>query len=110
MISVPKALCAALAAALLAAAAPATAGETFPPEQVARGKKVYKETCRICHGADMVTSGGVAFDLRKFPEGQRDRFVNSVMNGKNNRMPPWKDVLSQDEIDSLYAYVMGSKT
>ena len=94
--------------ALAGNAAPAAAKETFDPAQVQRGKKLYSQVCRQCHGANMVNMGGGSFDLRKFPEGQRDRFINSVTNGKNN-MPPHGSVLSQEEIGDLYAYVMGSK-
>ena len=94
--------------ALAGNTAPAVAKETFDPAQVDRGKKLYSQICRQCHGANMVNMGGGSFDLRKFPEGQRDRFMNSVTNGKNN-MPPHGSVLSQEEIGDLYAYVMGSK-
>ena len=93
---------------LAGAASPVLASETFDPAQVAQGKKLYAAICRQCHGANMVNMGGGSFDLRKFPEGQRDRFVTSVTKGKNN-MPPHGDVLSQEEIGTLYAYVMGSK-
>ena len=99
---------AALAFTVAGAALPAHATETFDPAQIAQGKKLFAQVCRSCHGANMVSTGGGSFDLRKFPEGQRDRFMNSVTKGKNN-MPPHGDVLSQDEIGNLYAYVMGSK-
>lgn len=95
-------------AGLVLVAAPASATETFDPAQIARGKKLFAQICAHCHGANMVNTGGGSFDLRKFPEGQRDRFMTSVTKGKNN-MPPHGDVLSQDEIGDLYAYVMGSK-
>jgi mono/diheme cytochrome c family protein len=45
-----------------------------------------------------------AFDLRKFPRNQYDRFVNSVTRGKN-QMPPWGDMLKPGEIEALWAYV-----
>jgi cytochrome c55X len=28
-----------------------------------------------------------------------------VKDGKNNKMPPWRDSLSDDDIDDLWAYV-----
>lgn len=93
---------------LAGAASPVLAAETFDPAQIAQGKKLYASICRQCHGANMVNMGGGSFDLRKFPEGQRDRFITSVVKGKNN-MPPHGDVLSQEEIATLYAYVMGSR-
>ena len=52
----------------------------------------------------MVNPGNGSFDLRKFPHDDRTRFFNSVRNGKNS-MPPWKDILRPDEIESVWAYV-----
>lgn len=75
----------------------------------AHGQELYAHHCSHCHGFNMVNSGAIAFDLRKFPHDDKNRFVNSVTNGKNNRMPPWGDLLSKDEIDSLWAYVSSYK-
>ena len=52
----------------------------------------------------MVNAGVVTYDLRRFPLDQRDRFLNSVTNGKGN-MPSFKGALSESEIESLWAYV-----
>ena len=50
-----------------------------------------------------------AFDLRKFPAREHDRFVRSVKSGKN-QMPPWGDLLKSDDIEALWSYVvMGEK-
>ena len=51
------------------------------------------------------SAGTVTYDLRSFPRDAKDRFLESVVNGKNNRMPPWGDVLSLDEIEAVWAYV-----
>jgi alcohol dehydrogenase (cytochrome c) len=53
----------------------------------------------------MLTSGTVAFDLRKFPRNDKARFLNSVTNGKGG-MPPWKGMLSEEQIDQLWEYVL----
>jgi cytochrome c55X len=76
------------------------------PAQIAKGKALYSTNCLHCHGFNMVTPGTVAFDLREFPHDDKARFVSSVTHGKNNRMPPWGDILKPDEIDSLWAYVL----
>ena len=58
----------------------------------------------------MVNPGTSSFDLRKFPQDDRARFVESVMHGKNT-MPAWGDILTPDEIEALWAYVRtGGKT
>lgn len=75
----------------------------FTPERIEKGRVMYKQLCLRCHGPEMV-GGNNAFDLRTFPLDQRDRFFNSVTNGKR-AMPPWKGILSDDEISLLWSYV-----
>lgn len=67
------------------------------------GETVYNNFCQTCHG-DRLVNTGQTFDLRRLTAGDRARFENSVRNGKN-QMPPWKDVLSDEEIGQLWAYV-----
>ena len=69
------------------------------------GRALYSGQCARCHGANMVNNGLVGFDLRKFPKEDRERFVNSVREGKPPNMPPWGDVFSDHEIEALWAYV-----
>jgi mono/diheme cytochrome c family protein len=74
-----------------------------------KGKATYAEKCSHCHGFGMVSAGTVAPDLRKFPHDQA-RFFTTVKLGKNNRMPPWGDLLGDDQIESLWAYVSSKRT
>ncbi len=99
-------LLAAAAFALPAHANDAAAGDRpaeFTPERIEKGKLMYKQLCLRCYGPEMV-AGNNAFDLRTFPLDDRARFFNSVTNGKR-AMPPWKGILSEDEIGILWAYV-----
>jgi mono/diheme cytochrome c family protein len=75
------------------------------PQQIDAGREVYAEFCAMCHGRDMVNVGGFAFDLRKFPKDDVARFRNSVLNGKNQGMPAWRDKLSDDDLTVLWAYI-----
>ena len=99
-------------AALFVATTSSFAAEVSPqaaandPAQIAKGKTLYGTNCIHCHGINMVTPGTVAFDLREFPHDDKARFVNSVTHGKNNRMPPWGDILKPEDIDNLWAYVL----
>jgi mono/diheme cytochrome c family protein len=97
-------LAALLAATALFWLAPARADEPTA-EQVDQGREVYEEFCAMCHGRDLVNSGGFAFDLRTFPKADFDRFRNSVLNGKGQGMPAWRDKLSDDDLSLLWAYV-----
>jgi cytochrome c55X len=85
--------------------APATV-EGPDPQLAVQGKSLYAERCSHCHGFNMVNPGNYSYDLRQFPHGSKDRFVNSVLNGKNGRMPPWRGAITADEIDAIWAYVL----
>jgi mono/diheme cytochrome c family protein len=83
-------------------AAPANAQ---PSPTAEAGAAAYGLRCSPCHGVDLKnTSGGQVFDLRKLRPDERERFVNSVISGKDN-MPSWYGILSADEIDAIWAYI-----
>ena len=67
------------------------------------GENVYNTNCQICHGEQLANTGQT-FDLRRLKDNERARFDNSVRNGKN-QMPPWKGVLTDEEIDQLWHYI-----
>ena len=73
-----------------------------------KGKALFAEHCSHCHGFNMVNAGTITPDLRKFPD-DRPRFVTTVKNGKNNRMPPWGDILNDDQIAGLWAYISSQR-
>jgi mono/diheme cytochrome c family protein len=96
------------AAAALWCATAAAQDQSFAPQQIAAGAEIFARNCSPCHGPRMQDPES-AFDLRKFPPGEHDRFVRSVTNGKN-QMPPWGDLLKSDDIEAVWAYVtMGEK-
>ena len=72
--------------------------------KIAKGKALYAHNCSHCHGFNMVSPGTVAPDLRQFPD-DKARFVHTVTEGKNGRMPPWGDLLSREDIDDLWGYM-----
>jgi mono/diheme cytochrome c family protein len=72
--------------------------------QIDQGKITFAQKCSHCHGPNMVNPGTVTPDLRRFPD-DRERFFTTVKQGKNGRMPPWGDLLSDDQIADLWAYM-----
>ena len=86
----------------LAAAAPAS-GQAASPEQVEAGRKLYVASCERCHGINLATSG-IGFDLRSFPQHDKERFVRSVTDGLR-AMPAWGATLKPAQIDLLWAYI-----
>ena len=80
------------------------AAAPFTAEAVEKGREQFHRTCAQCHGRNMVNSGTTVYDLRKFPTEQRERFYNSVTNGKGN-MPSFKGALEPGAIELLWNYV-----
>jgi mono/diheme cytochrome c family protein len=72
---------------------------------VALGRDAYNELCAACHGRDMVIAGGLAFDLRRFPAEDLERFRKAVIEGKGPAMPAWRDKITEDDLNVLWAYV-----
>jgi mono/diheme cytochrome c family protein len=81
--------------------------EEFSPERIRSGAAIFSRNCSPCHGSRMQDPES-AFDLRKFPPDQHERFVSSVTHGKN-QMPPWGDLLSAADVEALWAYVMAGE-
>jgi mono/diheme cytochrome c family protein len=96
---------AAIALAAMLSYPPQAAADEAAAEQtkIAAGENVYNTRCAVCHGDDLVNTGQT-FDLRRLKADERPRFENSVRNGKS-QMPPWKGILSDQDIDQLWAYI-----
>jgi mono/diheme cytochrome c family protein len=103
------------AASFAAVAATAIAQMTMPcaaqqqgpagdRSQIDVGKVTFAQKCSHCHGPNMVNSGTITPDLRTFPD-DKTRFITTVKLGKNGKMPPWGDLLNDDQIADLWAYV-----
>jgi mono/diheme cytochrome c family protein len=106
--SAAAALLSAAAAVLIGvgAALPASPGpEPADRAAIERGKQLYAAHCSHCHGFNMVSAGDVTYDLRTFPHDDRERFLESVVNGKSGGMPPWGDMLTLEEIGDIWDYV-----
>ena len=99
-----------MAGMLLLAAQPLHAGGAAVPEPhlVVLGKGLYQQMCRQCHGHELRSSGASTFDLRTFPPDDPDRFRTSVMEGSGD-MPPHDDILLDEDIDALFAYVVATQ-
>ena len=89
---------------------PATAQQNGNVDQalIDKGKATYAEHCSHCHGPGLLNAGTITPDLRKFPD-DRTRFFNTVKSGKNGKMPPWGDILNEEEIAGLWAYISSQR-
>jgi mono/diheme cytochrome c family protein len=78
------------------------------------GKEVFNATCAHCHGADAV-QGERRIDLRRlqlrYGENARATFWTTVHEGRLSKgMPAWKEVLTDEVLDNIYAYLMTVQT
>jgi mono/diheme cytochrome c family protein len=89
--------------ALCAALSPIATVSAQDKAKIEAGENVYNTNCQVCHGEQLVNTGQT-FDLRRLKDNERARFENSVRNGKN-QMPPWKGVLTDQEIDQVWNYI-----
>ena len=103
-----RALTGVTAAGVIILCAGTAAAQPPAPEPVQLGASIYARNCSACHGARMLDPQG-AFDLRKFPHDERERFMTSVKRGKN-QMPPWGDLLKPEELEALWAYVISAES
>jgi mono/diheme cytochrome c family protein len=90
-----------LSVALLLACTLAAA-QAVTPAQIKAGSEIYASNCATCHGNRMKNPEW-AIDLATIPKDDRQRFIQSVTNGRGS-MPPWGDVLKPHDIEALFAY------
>src|SRR4051812_48686550 len=91
------------AVAIAATIGSATQAVAQDQAKVDAGEAIYNDYCFTCHGEKLVSSGQT-FDLRRLTSADRGRFENSVLMGKN-QMPPWKGVLSSEQIDLIWEFI-----
>ena len=85
---------------------PTLSAQDAPPPDKAKieaGETVYTTYCAVCHGDNLVSTGQFP-NLRRLTANDREKFDTTMRNGRN-QMPPWKDVLSDGDIDGLWAYI-----
>jgi mono/diheme cytochrome c family protein len=71
--------------------------------RIGAGAELYQAKCAECHGERLINPGS-SFDLRRLGAGERARFNESVTQGKG-QMPAWGGLLSDEELDQLWAYI-----
>jgi mono/diheme cytochrome c family protein len=90
--------------AVLLSPAATSAQDAMPDKaKLEAGETVYNNYCAVCHGDRLVSTGQFP-NLRRLTANDRAKFDTTVRDGRN-QMPPWKDVLSDSEIDQLWAYI-----
>jgi len=82
----------------------ASAQESSPDKaKIEAGETVYGTYCAPCHGDQLVSTGQFP-NLRRLTPADRAKFESMVRNGRN-QMPPWRGVVSDEQIDQIWAYI-----
>ena len=85
-------------------AEPSASAALVPQSSAEAGRRAYTSTCARCHGINLVASSSAYFDLRTFPRDEKDRFLNSVTNGKR-QMPAWGGLVKPETMESIWLYI-----
>jgi mono/diheme cytochrome c family protein len=98
-------ICSELRFVLMLTMATTVTAAVFAQSLAEKGDTLYHNRCAGCHGEQLKAfAGGQAFDLRRLRPDEHDRFVESVISGKDN-MPSWYGILKTDEIEAIWAYI-----
>ncbi len=95
--------------ALLAGPAYAASSDTKTQEEA--GALLFRDKgCSYCHGSDLAgTKKAPALaEIRKDKAWTPDKMTDQILNG-GQKMPPFSDSLSDDEIAELVAYLRAKK-
>ena len=92
-----------LAPAFALAAAAAAGAQEAAVGPAEAGRKLYINGCQRCHGIQLV-GNGIGFDLRNFPQQEKERFVRSVTQGLR-AMPAFGDSLKPEQLDLIWLYI-----
>ena len=78
-------------------------GPAFAQGDAQAGAEVYEKNCSECHGERLESSGAIP-DLRELRASDRALFDKAVREG-TSQMPAWAGILSDAEIDQIWAYI-----
>ncbi len=85
---------------VIAAPPPIMASE----DTIEHGRQVYADNCRLCHGVEV---RGSDRDLRILTPEEHAQFAEIVTGARLEQgMPDFEDVLSEDEIEAVHAYII----
>jgi cytochrome c55X len=85
-------------------AIPALAQEPLPEKaKIDAEETVYSTYCAPCHGDQLVSTGQLP-NLRRLTSADRAKFDSTVRDGPN-QMRPWRGVVSDEQLDQIWAHI-----
>ena len=87
----------------------AMSGQEHDKTLAEKGASVFQQNCTACHGADgkgnQLVGAPNLTDKIWLYDGTREGIAHSVRDGRANVMPAQKDMLQEEKIHLLAAYV-----
>ena len=82
---------------------------SFADEKMILGLEVYNNTaqCGVCHSLQAAGSNGQIGPNLDMLKPQVEQIISAVTNGIGV-MPPWKGILTQEEIEAVAYYIFNS--
>lgn len=96
--------------AVAVVAGPSVAQERVVPaekiERITSARALFQENCAMCHGYDGVplVAGAANFSIGERLDKSDAELLAIIAKGKND-MPPWQDILSEDDRAAALSYV-----
>jgi quinohemoprotein ethanol dehydrogenase len=84
---------------------PATTSTAPAPSQAASGEKLFSDNCESCHGTNGA-GGHIGPNLQKSSVAESLAKVEKQVRNGGAVMPPFKGVLSDEQIDAVAHYVV----
>jgi mono/diheme cytochrome c family protein len=95
-----------LSAALLLAVLPASAADVVLNEQQALGRRLFEQSCGICHTRPLLTARNMyGPELSRETAGGNEEIVRGIITDGTPRMPAFKYFFNQDQIAAIAAYL-----
>ncbi|HEY9102894.1 cytochrome-c oxidase, cbb3-type subunit III [Chitinimonas sp.] len=87
------------------------ASKNYDAVRAGRGEETFKQVCVACHQADGKGSQTIGApnltDKVWLYGGSEHTIIETITNGRKNRMPAWKEALGDGKVHLLAAYVYG---
>lgn len=83
----------------------ATASETTLNEQQMLGRRLFEQSCGVCHTRPTLVAGMYGPELSRESGGGREDVVREVISNGTPRMPGFKHYFQPSEIAAIAAYL-----
>ena len=91
---------------LLAGLAPEAAAQDRVSAQQALGRRLYEQSCAVCHTRPTLVSGMYGPELSKNSAGGSDEAMRAVITNGGPRMPAFKYTYDATQIAAIASYLM----